>query len=177
MKETRTNRKEIYDGKVIHVVLDDVVLEDGTESKREVVYHNGGVCIALRDDDGKYFMVRQFRYAIGREMLEFCAGKIEKGEEPLEAIYRECEEELGYKAVDLVSLGEVIPTCGYCSEVIHLYHARKGEKVGQHFDEDEDLSLKKYSFEEIRQMITEGKINDSKTIALMYRIEQKGLHV
>ena len=175
MKEIQKNRREIYDGRVIHVVCDDVELENGETSKREVVLHNGGVCIALKDEDGKFFMVRQFRYAIGRDVLEFCAGKIEKGEEPLHAILRECEEELGYKADDLTYLGTLIPTPGYCSEIIHLYYGKKGEKVGQHFDKDEDLALEKYSAEEIGKMIEEGVINDSKTIALLYRIERKGL--
>ncbi len=177
MKETQAKRTEIYDGRVIHVVCDDIVLENGETSKREVVLHNGGVCIALQDDDGKYFLVRQYRYAQGKEMLEFCAGKIEKGEEPWPAIVRECEEELGYEAEDLIFLGTVVPTPGYCSEVIYLFHGHKGKRVGQHFDKDEDLTLEKYSIEELGQMIEEGIIDDSKTIVLTYRIERKGLHV
>ena len=84
--EKQIKRNEIYNGKIIHVVCDDVMIDDGTTSKREVVYHNGGVCIALKDSDGKFFMVKQYRYALEKEMIEFCAGKIEKGEDPDVAI-------------------------------------------------------------------------------------------
>ena len=79
--ERQVNREEIYQGKVIHVVKDEVELDDGSRAYREVVIHNGGVCIALKDGD-KFYMVRQYRYSLGKEMLEFPAGKIEKGEDP-----------------------------------------------------------------------------------------------
>lgn len=172
--EKKVSREEIFQGKVIHVVKDEVVLDDGKEAIREVVYHNGGVCIALKDGD-KYYMVRQYRYACGKDMLEFPAGKIEKGEEPDKAIEREAIEETGYKATNIIKMGQVIPTCGYDSEIIHLYYGKVGENVGQHFDEDERLKLEKYTFEEIKEMIKNNIIDDSKTIALMYRIELEGL--
>ena len=173
--EKKLSRKEIYDGKVINVVVDDVLLENGNTSKREVVLHRGGACIALKDVDDKFFMVKQYRYALGKEMLEFCAGKLEEGETPYEAIKREVEEELGYKAKNIVDLGHIIPTCGYCNEHIYLYYGEVDVKTSQHLDEDEDLSLCKYSFKEIKKMIQEGIIDDSKTIALMYRMEMEGI--
>ena len=137
--EKQISRKEIYDGKVIHVVCDDIVTDDNIEAKREVVLHNGGACIALKDEsDGKYFLVKQYRYCHEKEMLEFCAGKIEKGENPDETIIREAEEELGYEVKDVVKLGYMIPTCGYSSEKIYLYFGKAARKVKQHFDEDLD---------------------------------------
>ena len=140
--ETKIKRDEIFTGKVIHVVKDEVRLEDGNTSSREVVYHNGGVCIALKDlSDHKFFMVKQFRYAHNTELLEFCAGKIEKGEEPDLAIERECVEELGYKAKNITKFPYMIPTCGYSSEKIYLYYGESDEKVGQHFDFDEDIKV------------------------------------
>lgn len=172
--EKLLNRQEIFEGKVIHVVKDDVVLDDGSKAIREVVYHNGGVCIALKDDD-KYFMVRQYRYACGKEMLEFPAGKIEKGEEPDKAIEREAKEETGYEAISIKKMGQVIPTCGYDSEIIYLYYGIAGQNVGQHFDADERLKLEKYTFAQIKEMIRNNEIDDSKTIALMYKIELEGL--
>ena len=168
--EKRTERQEIYNGKIIHVVKDRVLLDDGTQTYREVVEHNGGVCIAL-EKDGYFFMVKQYRYALGREMLEFPAGKIEKGEDPDAAILRETEEETGYRAEGIRKLGSIIPTCGYCTERIHLYHARTGESVGQHLDRDERIDLKRYTFDEIKEMIASGEIDDAKTIAVMYHLE------
>lgn len=174
--EKQIKRNEIYNGKIIHVVCDDVMIDDGTTSKREVVYHNGGVCIALKDSDGKFFMVKQYRYALEKEMIEFCAGKIEKGEDPDAAIIRECEEELGYKAINVKKFGYVIPTCGYCSEKIYLYYGEVGEKVGTHFDKDERIEPLKYSADEIKEMIKSGEIDDGKTIALMMHMEMAGLN-
>lgn len=172
--EKQVERQEIYEGKVIHVVKDEVVLDDGTSTIREVVLHNGGVCIGLRDN-GYYYMVRQYRYALGKEMLEFPAGKIEKGEIPDDAIVREVQEETGYTAKNIKKLGSIIPTCGYCSERIHLYFGEVDSYVGQHFDIDERLNLEKYTFAQIKEMIKSGEIDDSKTIALMYQIELEGL--
>ena len=170
--EKLINRKEIYKGKVIHVVLDEVSLDDNSKSNREVVYHNGGVCIGLKHND-KYFMVKQYRYAHEKEMLEFPAGKIEKGENPDGAILREAIEETGYSAKNVIKLGQMIPTCGYSSEVIYLYLGEADEYIGQDLDEDERINVFEYTIDEIRQMIIDGKIDDGKTIALMYQIENR----
>ena len=175
--EKQIKRNEIYTGKIIHVVCDDVELDDGTSSKREVVYHNGGACIALKDDDGKFFMVEQYRYALGKDMIEFCAGKIEKGENPDDAILRETIEELGYEVKNLKKFGYIVPTCGYCSEKIYLYYGEADKKVNRHLDKDERIDLLKYSCKEIKDMIRSGKIDDAKTIALMFHLEAEGLDV
>ncbi|MCR4855412.1 MAG: NUDIX hydrolase [Erysipelotrichaceae bacterium] len=172
--EKQVSREEIYNGKVIHVVRDEVELDDGSRSIREVVLHNGGVCIALKEGD-HYFMVSQYRYSLGKEMLEFPAGKIEKGEDPDEAILREVTEETGYETEGIRKLGSIIPTCGYCSERIHLYYAKAAGFVGQHFDPDERIELKKYTFSQIKELILNGQIDDAKTIAMMYYLEANGL--
>lgn len=168
--EKQIKREELYNGRVIHVVKDEVSLDDGSKAIREVVLHNGGVCIALKDGEF-YYMVRQYRYAQGKEMLEFPAGKIEKGELPDQAILREVEEETGYSAQNIKSFGAIVPTCGYSSEKIYLYYGEVDKYVGQHFDIDEKINLEKYTSKEIKEMIQNGSIDDGKTIALFYRIE------
>jgi len=174
--EKQIKRKEILKGRVIHVTEDTVLLDNGEEALRECVYHRGGACIALKDpSDNKYFLVKQFRYVPNKEMLEFCAGKIEEGENPDDSVLRESQEELGFVATNVTKLGSIIPTCGYDSEIIYLYHGIVGERVGQHLDEDENLNVFKYSFNEIKELINNGTIDDAKTIALMYKIELKGL--
>ena len=172
--EKQVNREEIYNGKVIHVVKDEVALDDGSRAYREVVLHNGGACIALKKD-GLYFMVSQYRYSLGKEMLEFPAGKIEKGEDPDETILREAVEETGYSVRNIRKMGSIIPTCGYCSERIHVYYGEADERLGQHFDPDERIDLKLYSFSQINEMILNGQIDDAKTIALMYYIKMEGI--
>lgn len=173
--EKQTARKEIFNGKVIHIVEDDIITDKGIEAKREVVLHRGGACIALKDSDGKYFLVEQYRYCHETNLLEFCAGKLEEGEGPEFTVYREAEEELGYKIKNVKSFGYIIPTCGYSSEKIYLYYGEVLEKVDQHFDEDEDIKVHKLSFSEIKKKIKDEEITDAKTIALMYRIELEGL--
>lgn len=173
--EKQLKRNEIYKGKVLSLVVDDIECNDGTPAKREIVIHNGGACIALKDKDGKYFMVKQYRYAHGTEMLEFCAGKIEKGETPDETIVRETQEELGYTAKNIKSFGYIIPTCGYSMEKIYLYYGEVDKKVNQHFDEDEYMEVGKYSFSEIKEMIKTNKITDAKTISIMYQLELNGI--
>lgn len=174
--EKQLSRKEIYNGKVIKVVVDEVSIDDNKKANREVVLHRGGVCIALKDkSDGKYFMVKQYRYVHEKEMIEFCAGKIEEGEVYDKAILREVEEELGYKATNIKKLGYIIPTCGYSSEKIYLYYGEKAEEVGQNLDEDESIDVYKYTLKEIKEMINDGRIDDAKTIALVLKIEMAGI--
>lgn len=172
--EKKIKRDEIYKGKVIHVVKDEVLLDNGNTSVRELVLHNGGACIALKKDD-RYFMVKQYRYTFSKEMLEFPAGKIEVGEDPEETILREVVEETGYSVKNLKSFGYIIPTCGYCSEKIYLYYGEADEYLGQDLDADEDISLNQFTFKEIKEMIRNNQIDDAKTIALMYHIEMAGI--
>ena len=174
LMEKQTKREEIYNGQVISVVKDEVELDDGSTSTRELVLHNGGACIALRDGE-YYYMVRQFRYAFDTFMYEFPAGKIEKGEDHQNTILREAIEETGYSVKNLRYFGYIIPTCGYCTEKIYLYYGEADEYLGQHLDKDEDIELEKFTFKQIREMVRQGLIQDSKTVALMYHLELAGI--
>ena len=157
-----------YNGNILKVYEDHIVTENGVKSVREIIKHTKGVCIAVKDDDGKYFVVKQYRYALSREMIEFCAGKVDGNEDVDVAVVRECEEELGIVPKNLRKLGTIIPACGYCDEELHLYYAEVGERKKQHFDDDEFLTVHKYSLDELNKMVDEGLIDDGKTIALMY---------
>lgn len=173
--EKQIKRNEIYNGKVISLVVDDIECNDGKPAKREIVLHRGGACIALKDSDGKYYMVKQYRYAHECELYEFCAGKLEKGESPDQTVLREVQEELGYTAKNIKALSYIIPTCGYSSERIYLYYGEVDKKVEKHFDEDEYMETVKFSFNEIKEMIKNGIITDGKTISLMYQLELNGI--
>lgn len=153
----------IYEGKVIIVNCDDVILPNDNIAKREIVHHRGGVAV-LAIEDGHAYMVRQFRYAYGKELLEIPAGKLEKGEEPYSAALRELEEEVGLKASKLISLGQIYPTVGYCDEIIYLYLALDFTKSQASLDEDEFLNVFKMKLEDLYQMISDNKISDAKTI-------------
>ena len=173
--ERKLSSETIYDGRVLKLIKDDVELDDGTKSIREVVIHHGGACIALKNKRGKFYMVRQYRYSLGMEMLEFCAGKLNAGENPREAVIREAQEELGCTVKNLKELGYVVPTCGYSSEKIYLFYGEEDEYVGQHFDEDEMLEVEEYSLEELFAMIKSGELVDGKTICILQRIMMEKL--
>ena len=166
--ETKLESKEIFDGHVIHVTLDTVRLEDGRTSLREVVHHHGGACVLPIDDEGCIYLVRQFRYALGEEIWELPAGKLEPGEDPFESAKRELSEECGLSADNYIDLGVVYPTVGYDSEKIYLWAATGLHKGGQHLDAGEFLDVVRLPFEEALQKVLHGEIKDSKTqIGLM----------
>lgn len=172
LEEKQLKREVIYEGRVIHVYKDDVLLPDGSTSIREVISHRGGVCIAARKEDGSFLMVQQYRYALGRVFKEFVAGKREEGDEPLERAKAELQEETGYLAEHWEDLGAFVPTCGYDNEVIHLYYADDLTFVGQHLDDTEFLNVFTMSLENIFREINEGKIQDGKTIILAYKLKE-----
>lgn len=168
--EQTLSSETLFEGRVIRVTLDKVRLENGRTSTREVVHHHGGAGIAALNEKGEIYLVRQYRYALGRELIEIPAGKLEKGEDPLEAARRELSEEAGLRAAGWHSLGAVIPTCGYCSEVIYLYAATGLAPVGQQLDEDEFLSLFTLPLEAARSMVLSGEIADGKTVAAVLKV-------
>jgi len=161
----------VFDGRVIHVKHDRVLCPNGQESMREIVEHRGGVAVLAVTEHNEIFLVRQYRYALGCEMLEIPAGKLEKGEEPSSAIRRELEEEVGAVAATWQDLGYIIPTCGYCSEKIHLYLAKDLTYTHTHPDEDEFLDIIKLPLSDVWTMCRNGQINDAKTICALSRAE------
>lgn len=173
--ETMLESKEIFNGRVIRVTLDKVQLEDGTTSTREVVHHHGGACVLPVDADGNVTMVRQFRYALGEELWELPAGKLEAGEDPFEAAKRELSEECGLTADTYTELGVVYPTVGYDSERIYLWAAEGLHTVGQHLDAGEFLDVVKIPFAQALGLVMDGTIKDSKTqVALLKYAQLRG---
>mgnify|MGYP000653480085 FL=1 len=110
--EIKLNSKEIFKGNVFRVTMDQVELENGMTSFREVVHHNGGACILPLTDDDKVLMVRQYRYALERRTVELPAGNWQKDEDPFEAAKRELEEECGVTTERFINLGGAVPDCG-----------------------------------------------------------------
>ena len=172
--ERQINTKTVYEGHIVALKVDDVELRDGKLTKREVVMHSGGACIAVKTPRDTYYLVRQYRYAQGTEMIEFCAGKLEKGEDHRETVIREAREELGVEVKDVKYHGYMVPTCGYSNEKIYLYSATATDYLGQDLDEDEHLSTIELSLDEIQTMIADGRITDGKTICLVYHLVNGG---
>ena len=166
LREKIINKEDIFKGKIIDVKMLDVELPNGKMAKREVVYHNGAVGIlALKKD--KLIMVEQYRTAIDDILLEIPAGKLDGDEDPLECAHRELREETGYVAEHMEYIGEIVTSAGFCNEIIKLYCATDLKYVGDDRDEDEFLNLKEMTVEELKGLIREGKIIDSKTLSAM----------
>ncbi|MBQ8427186.1 MAG: NUDIX hydrolase [Clostridia bacterium] len=169
-EERTKNKSYLYKGKILNVRKDDVVLPDGKNAVREIIEHNGGSAV-LCEKDGKILMVRQFRYAYQKELLEIPAGKLNEGEDPMETAIRELEEEGGIKADKMELLFEVYPTPGYSNEIIRIYQAVEFHETAMHLDEDEFLSSEWIDKKELKKMIRNKEIKDAKTlIALSYAI-------
>lgn len=166
----KTIKKEyMYKGRIINLRKDEIELPDGKPSDREVVEHNGGVAVLALSEDNEIFMVNQYRYPYSEVLTEIPAGKLEKGEDPLEAGKRELMEETGLRAENYRSLGKLYPTPGYCAEIIHMYLAT-GLSYGECCpDEDEFLSVVKMPLSEVVKMVVDGRIKDAKTQAAVLK--------
>ncbi|MEO1768473.1 NUDIX hydrolase [Candidatus Enterococcus ferrettii] len=167
-EEKTIQRKEIFKGKIIEVVVDDVALPMGGEAKRELVFHHGGVGIIPITKENKMIMVKQFRKPLEKVVLEIPAGKIDPGEgqQPEKTARRELEEETGYRAEKLDYVAEMYLSPGFSNEKLYIYLGQQLEKVEnpRPQDDDEVLELYELTLEEAHQAITDGLICDAKTI-------------
>jgi len=167
LEETVIGSQEIYKGRIIDLHVNTVRLPNGNEAKREVVTHHGAVCIVPVHADGTIMMVRQFRLAAGKILMEIPAGTLEKGEEPQDCALRELEEETGYKAATIRPLFAAYLAPGYSTELIHAYLATDLTKTQTHFDEGENLELVTMSLADAMQQVLAGELQDAKTIAAL----------
>jgi ADP-ribose pyrophosphatase len=158
------NQQEIYRGKIITVHVDTIRQASGGATIREVVLHPGGVTAVPVLDDGRLLLIRQFRYPIGKFILELPAGKLDSGQPPLETIARELEEETGHRAGTLTHECTFYTTPGISNESIHLFVARDLTQSAQRLEEGEHITLEAYSPEECLRKIETGEITDGKTI-------------
>lgn len=168
MEEETVGSKKVYEGRIIDVRFDDVKLSSGKTVWREVVEHSGGVTICAVHNS-KILFVKQFRYPLKQDLLEFPAGKLEKNENPDLACRRELEEETGYSAKTWTFLGNIYPSAGFCDEKLYLYLAQDLKFVGKHPDENEILENFEYPINEVRAMIKNGEITDAKTICAFFK--------
>ncbi len=152
-----------FKGRIITVHVDDVELEDGSLSKREVVDHGGGVSVVVLTENNEILLVRQFRYPYKEVISEIPAGKLEKGEDPFEAMKREQREETGTYSENYTFLGELYPTPGYCGEIIRIWATRVGGYCDMDLDEDEFIEVDKVPLDKAVEMVLNNEIKDSKT--------------
>jgi ADP-ribose pyrophosphatase len=165
--EKTLKTEKIFQGKIISLEIDHVELPNGQIATREIIRHPGAVCVlALLDD--KMLVVEQYRKPLGKSQIEIPAGKLEPGEDPLEAARRELEEETGYRCGELRHICSYYTSPGFADELIHFYAAEHLIKGQVNLDEDEFLECEAITLEQAQQYIAAQRICDAKTIAAVY---------
>lgn len=171
LDETFISSKVAFAGRLLKVNIDTVTLPNGRETTRELIHHPGAVGVVPILDDGSMVFVKQYRYPLGTVLYEIPAGKLDPDEAPDACARRELSEETGYSAREWQKLTSVVTTPGFTDEVIHLYAARGLEKYAQHTDEDEFIDIVVLTPQQVKQMVLEGTIYDSKTLSALCLLE------
>lgn len=172
LEEKTLKQEYAYKGRIINLRVDEALMPDGRTSKREVVEHNGGVCVVALTENDEIFMVRQFRYPYMEVIYEIPAGKRDGNEEPLTCGIRELREETGMTADEFIPLGELYPSPGYCGEIIWMYAAKGLHEGANDLDDGEFLEAVKVPLEKAVGMIMSGEIKDAKTQAAVLKLAE-----
>jgi 8-oxo-dGTP pyrophosphatase MutT (NUDIX family) len=166
----RLDGRIVYEGSVLTMRVDEVRLPNGAIALREVVDHRGAVVVAALDADDRLVLVKQYRYAIDRDLLEFTAGVLELGEDPAKAAVRELREEAGLTAGTWDRLGSFFSSPGFVHEELHAYLARHLQTVPRELDFDEDIDLEWIPLQTL--LDRPEQIMDAKTLATLLLVER-----
>ncbi|MGH2626884.1 MAG: NUDIX hydrolase [Anaerolineales bacterium] len=157
----------LFRGSLLQLRRDQMLLPDGKTKALEIVVHPGAVAILPIDDQGRVWFVRQYRPATGESLLELPAGTLDPGESPEACAARECREEIGMAAGQLLPLGGFYLAPGYSTEYIHLFLAQELTSAPLLGDVDEEIELEVIPFGEIKDWIARGDLRDAKSLAAL----------
>lgn len=163
-EEKTISTKHIYTGKVINVDLISVTLPNGKEATRDIVSHPGASVVIPINENNELYLVNQFRKPLERDSLEIPAGKLDKGEEPIECARRELKEETGLEAQQIKHIISVHSTPGFSNEILHMYLATGLTEGTACTDEDEFLDVSKLPIKTLIEKVLSHEITDAKTI-------------
>ena len=163
LAEKTLRREDKFEGKILNVHVDEVLLPNGKTATREVVDHVDGVAVLALDERNNVLTV------FGRTLLEIPAGKLDPGEDPVTGALRELKEETGAVPDIFLPLGRIIPAPGCYGEVLHLFLAKGLHMEEQHLDPDEFLNVERIPFEEMVHRCLNGEIEDAKTVAAVLK--------
>ena len=171
--EHKVSSDLVYDGRLLKVRRDIVRLPDGNTADREHIVHPGAVMALPVLDNGDLVMERQFRYPLGRDVIEFPAGKIDPNEAPLESAKRELREETGYSAAHWEFMASIHVAIAYSNERIDLFLA-SGLSLGEAgLDDEEFLEILTVPPAQAFQWLREGMITDAKTVVALLMYEKR----
>ena len=164
LREDTVASEEVFRGRLLEVRRDLARLPDGSEATREYIVHPGAVMVVPILDDGRLVMERQWRYPLERVMLEFPAGKLERGEPPFGCAVRELAEETGYRAREWACAGVLHNAIAYSDEAIEVWFARGLTAGERRLDEGEFLDLQIVGVDELERLCASGAVTDAKTL-------------
>ncbi len=156
-----------FRGKIFDVQVDQLRLPSGQQMRFDYLVHPGAVTLVPFDRQGRIWFVRQYRHAVGTELLELPAGTLEPGEPPEDTAGRECREEIGMRPGKLTPIGELYMVPGYSSERIQIYLATELEPDPLPRDKDELLQVTQLPLDLVRDQLHDGSIRDGKTVAAL----------
>jgi len=159
--------QQIYRGHAVNIRMDTVEKAGGRKTKRDVVEHSDCIAVVALDEQNNILLVRQFRYPVGRFLLEIPAGGIEPGEEPIDSVRRELQEEIGYLSQKIDKLGGFYAVPGYSTEYLHCFVATDLVPGRLTAEDTDDIELVRVSQDEIPLLIASGEICDAKSIAAL----------
>lgn len=165
--ERKTATRRVYRGHVVGMRVDTVETSSGRETIKEVVEHSECVAAVAIDEEDNVLLVRQFRYAVGEFLLEVPAGGIDPGEDPLDAVRRELQEEIGYLPRTIDRLGGFYAIPGYGTEYLHCFVATDLVCSRLTAEDTEGIELVRLPVEQTLQFINSGEICDAKSIAAL----------
>lgn len=163
--EKKKSSKQVYDGKLLKVFYDEVILPNQRSSSREWIKHPGACAVVPVFEDGTIMLMKQFRYPPRKIFIEVPAGKIDPGEDPVQTAERELLEESGVECEHILQTGSFYPAIGYADEIIHTFVAWGLTINEQNSDDDEFLQPFRISYSKALEMIASGEIDDAKTIS------------
>ncbi|HHZ20611.1 MAG TPA: NUDIX hydrolase [Firmicutes bacterium] len=175
LAEQRLSTERVYDGVLLKVNRDEVLFPDGNAGVREWVAHPGAAAVIPLTGRGTVFMVRQYRYPLGRVTLEIPAGKLDPGEDPETCVRRELKEETGLVAEKIRRIGAFATTPAFTNEIITLFVATDLHREDSAADDDEFLTVGELPVAEVLAQIEAGAIQDAKTIIAFLMAERMGL--
>jgi len=173
--EKTISSQQVYDGRAVKLRVDTVVKSSGKTTTREIVEHSDCVAVVVLDSKDRAILVRQYRGAVGKRLLEIPAGGIDSGEQPINSVRRELQEEIGYLPNKIDKLGGFYAAPGYCTEYLHLYLATYLVPSQLEAEDTEDIEVVRVPLSRVPELIASGEIRDAKSIAGLLRVMSLGL--
>ncbi len=174
MAEETLSSEVVFEGRILKLRVDTVRTADGRKSTREVVEHAACIAVIAVDTNDNVLLVRQYRQALGKELLEIPAGGIDKGEDPKAAVIREMQEETGFRPQRVERLGGFYTTPGFCNEYLYLYLAADLVPGRLHAEDTPGIEVVRVPLSQVPDLIASDEIEDAKTVAgLLFYLEYR----